>query len=240
MSVIDSILNQSIQFLLQKDTAAKQAELIDAQKALVLAQIASTEKETLLTEAQITKINREIEILDQQELLIEAQVLLTTAQSAKTDIESEVLLVEKTKLTQEVALVTATTAETNKKIEVLQAQLLNIPKEGLLIDKQVDKAESEILMLDQRTKTEKAQILDTVDGVAVAGGLSKQKDLYLAQTNGFARDAEQKLAKMLVDTWTIRRSTFDGTVFDSVNKLSDANIGAVLSKAMTSIGVTPV
>jgi septal ring factor EnvC (AmiA/AmiB activator) len=161
-------------------------------------------------------------------------------QLGAVDVETEVLVIQKDKLVAEIDMVEAQTAQANKQVEVLNAQLLNIPKEGELIDKQVLKTESETTFLAQRIKTEKAQILDVVDGVAVLGVLGKQKDLYAAQTDGFARDAEQKLAKMLIDTWSVRRSTDEGTLFNEINKLSDPNIGAAIVKCMTSIGVTPV
>jgi hypothetical protein len=239
-SAIDTVLNQSIQFLLQKDISANQADLLLAQKNLAVAQEDAVQKEILLTEANTAKVVRETEILDKQELLIEAQKVLTLAQSAKTDVETEVLVIEKTKLTAEVDMVEAQTAQANKQVEVLNAQLVNIPKEGQLLDKQVLKAQSETDFLAQRIKTEKAQIFDVVDAVNVTGVIGKQKDLYAAQTDGFKRDAEQKLAKMLIDTWSVRRSTDEGIVADSVNKLSDANIGATIIKCMNSIGVTPV
>lgn len=239
-SAIDTVLNQSIQFLLQKDISANQADLLLAQKNLAVAQEDAVQKEILLTEANTAKVVRETEILDKQELLIEAQQVLTLAQSAKTNVETEVLVIEKTKLTAEVDMVEAQTAQANKQVEVLNAQLVNIPKEGQLIDKQVLKAQSETDFLAQRIKTEKAQILDVVDAVNVSGVIGKQKDLYQAQSDGFLRDAEQKVLKMLLDTWSVRRSTDEGTVADNTNKLSDANIGAAVVKCMNSIGVTPV
>lgn len=237
---LDNAMAQSIQFLLQKDITAQQVALLEAQTALALSQKAVADKQIELTDKEILKLDREIELMDDQEALIEAQALLTQNQATKVNKEIEVLDVEKTKLTGEVSLIAAQTAQANKQTEVLTAQLVNIPKEGQLIDKQVLKAQSETSFLDQRIKTEKAQILDTVDGAAIAGVIGKQKELYQAQSDGFKRDAEQKLTKMLIDTWSVRRSTDDGTVADNVNKLSDANIGAAVSKCMAGINVTPV
>lgn len=253
-SGLDTVIGQSIQFLLQKDISAAQADLLKAQTVLAVTQELAIQKEILLTEAQTSKVIRETELLDQQELLLisqtaltDAQVLNTQAQTAQTqmetdklEVEIEVLEVQKTKLAAEVSLANAQFAQATKQTEVLAAQLLNIPKEGQLLDKQVLKAQSETDFLLQRIKTEKAQIIDTVDGVAVTGVLGKQKLLYQAQTDGFTRDAEQKLAKMVLDTWSVRRSTDEGTVADNVNKLSDANIGAIISKCMTGVGVIPV
>ena len=130
----------------------------------------------------------------------------------------------------------------------LQAQLLNIPKEGLVLDGQkckLDaefdllgveklKATSENALLIQKGLTEKAQI--TALGVDDDSVIGKQKALYTAQTAGFARDAEQKAAKLLTDTWNVRRTTDEATVADGVNLLSDATIGRAVTKMLAGVG----
>ncbi len=236
---MDTVMNQSIHFLLQKDISANQADLLLAQKNLTITQEQAVQKEIELTEANILKVNKEIELLDKQSDMLDKQILLTDAQIDKITKEIEVLEIQKTKLTADVALTNANTALANKQVEMLTAQILNVPKEGELLDKQVDKTTSEQLFLEQRIKTEKAQILDVVDSVNVAGVIGKQKDLYSAQTTGFARDAEFKFAKAMMDTWSVRRSTDSDTVADNTNRLSDANVGVAILKYMNSIGITP-
>jgi hypothetical protein len=89
-------------------------------------------------------------------------------------------------------------------------------------------------LVQQKIATEKAQTIATgVDDNSVIG---KQKLLYGAQTDGFKRDAEQKAAKMLIDTWNVRRTTDEGTVADDTNRLSDATIGRAVEKVMAGIG----
>lgn len=129
----------------------------------------------------------------------------------------------------------------------LELQALNIPKEGLVLDGQYcklkaewDLLKSEILkssaetaLLSQKGSTERAQTMAL--GVDADSVIGKQKSLYEAQTNGFARDAEQKAASILVGTWNARRMTNDTTVHDTVNKLDDANIGAFISKLKAGV-----
>lgn len=89
-------------------------------------------------------------------------------------------------------------------------------------------------LIQQKIATEKAQTIETgVDDNSVIG---KQKLLYKAQTDGFARDSEQKLLKILVDTWNVRRTTDDGTIADGINQLQDATIGRVVNKSLTGVG----
>jgi hypothetical protein len=50
------------------------------------------------------------------------------------------------------------------------------------------------------------------------------------------RDAEQKAAKVLVDTWTVRRTTDEGTSANTTNQLSDAHVGRVIGKLLSGVG----
>lgn len=103
-------------------------------------------------------------------------------------------------------------------------------------EQQADKIAAEIALLTQKKLTEQAQILDTVDGNAVVGVIGKQKTLFQAQTDGFARDAEQKLMKMCVDTWAVRRTTDDATVVTSTG-LTDQDIQDTVDKARAGVGL---
>ena len=66
--------------------------------------------------------------------------------------------------------------------------------------------------------------------------IGKQKALYGAQTEGFTRDAEQKAAKLMVDSWNVRRTTDEGTVADSTNMLNDAAVGRAVNKLLSGVG----
>ena len=85
-----------------------------------------------------------------------------------------------------------------------------------------------------KTNTEKAQTLNAgVDDNSVIG---KQKALYAAQTSGFTRDAEQKAAKVMVDSWNVRRTTDEGTVADGTNMLNDAAVGRAVNRLLSGVG----
>jgi len=113
----------------------------------------------------------------------------------------------------------------------------------LTLHKQIEKLNGEIALLRQKTVTELAQTSGTIplglgfNNTTVVGGVvKKQSDLYTAQTDGFSRDAEQKVLKAMLDTWSVRRTTDDGTTVN-LNGLDDAQILKVLQKAGTGIGV---
>lgn len=161
---LEAVMSASLQFLLTKQKAGLEAELLQKQ----------------------------IDLVTQQALnaVIEGQVL--TAQKCKLDAEYDNLMAVKLK----------TAAETS--------------------------------LLSQKTATEKAQI--TSLGVDVDSVVGRQKQLYVAQTNGFTRDAEQKAAKIMVDTWNVRRTTDEGTVADGVNMLNDTAVGRAVNALLAGVG----
>jgi len=98
-----------------------------------------------------------------------------------------------------------------------------------------DKTAAEVGLLNQKTETELAQVSDTVSTGTVAGIIGKQKILFQKQTDGFDRDAEQKLAKIMVDTWSVRQTT-DGADAGLAG-LAEAQISQVLTKAKNGINL---
>lgn len=138
--------------------------------------------------------------------ILAQQLLLLTQQTANAVLEGEVLVAQKCKLQAEYDLTVNTTLKTT----------------------------AEIALLSQKAATERAQTLEMgVDANSVVG---KQKALYQAQTDGFARDGEQKAAKLLVDTWSARRMSDEGTVADATNMLNDVAIGRAVNKLLAGVG----
>lgn len=176
-----------------------------------------------------------------------AQTALIEAQ--KLNVEAERLQIQ------------AQTALVNKQIEQLTLEIEKGQLEKLLIQKQTDKVAKEILVADKQIQvlqdqieksvvekalmqakiaTEKAQILDVVDGLPVAGIVGKQKELYTGQVAGFARDAEQKLLKIMSDIWAVQKSTDPDAIDPLDTGMHDGNIRVVALKAIQGIGGVPV
>lgn len=120
-----------------------------------------------------------------------------------------------------------------EEMHVLQGQACKLKAEFDLTKETTEKTAQEKALLTQKVVTERAQTQGIgVDDNSVIG---KQKTLYQAQTDGFKRDAEQKAAKALIDTWSVRRTTDEGTVADGTNKLDDATIGRVIGKLLEGV-----
>jgi hypothetical protein len=148
----------------------------------------------------------EVQLLEQQVLQVQAQTALVTQQKANAIIEGTVLTGTKCKLDAEYDV--------------------------LILTK--DKTAQETALLGQKALTERAQT--TALGVDVDSVVGRQKALYVAQTTGFTRDAEQKAAKVMVDSWNVRRTTDEGTVADATNMLNDAAVGRAVTKLLGGVG----
>jgi hypothetical protein len=190
-----------------------QTEAITAQITQTHAQTDQLSKQTenlIATNAQIkaqtAHVNQETTNLAVTKLDIEAHTSLVNQQSSNAVIEGTVLTAQKCKLQAEYDMTL-----------------------GLTL-----KGAQETSLLAQKTATERAQT--TALGVDVDSVLGSQKALYKAQATGFTRDAEQKAAKIMVDSWNVRRTTDEGTVADSVNMLNDAAVGRAVNKLMAGVG----
>lgn len=224
---IEPVLVQSVEFLLNKDKAKYEAELIAAQ-------IRESEAKILLVEAQT-------ELTKQQKLNAENEWLLLAEQKAKMIAETALILQQKDnleatlpQLIEQTALITQQRLNAITEELVMHKQMCKLDAEYDLIMGQINKTVTESGLLAQKIQTEKAQT--TGAGTTEDSVIGKQKNLYQAQADGFKRNAEQSAAKLMIDSWNTRRITDEGTVADSLNQLNDANVGRTVSKLMSGIG----
>jgi septal ring factor EnvC (AmiA/AmiB activator) len=145
--------------------------------------------------------------------------------------QDDLLQAQLEKLAAEKALVEAQQAKLAADTALVEAQIAKVEAE-------MPKLDAEIAVLQQRALNEEAQRKDIVDGLPVAGVIGKQKELHQAQIDGFTRDAEQKLAKLMVDVWSVQRTTDEG-ISPAGAGIADAEIKKVVDKAKQGIGVTP-
>ena len=159
------------------------------------------------------------------------QVLQTATQflltKQKADLEAQLLV-------KQIALVEQQRINAVTENTVLVAQECKLRAEYDLTMANILKANQETALLAQKTASERAQILSL--GVDDDSVLGRQKALYQAQTDGFKRDAEQKAAKVMIDTWNVRRTTDEGTVADGTNMLNDATVGRAVTKLLSGVG----
>ena len=262
LNALTPVLQNAVVFLLQKDEAAYKAQLVEAQVRLTETQIKLAEAELArevlnkeLLQAQIRKIDRDILSSDKSDAVLVAQATQAAAQTAQ--IQAETLNVTKQGL-----LITAQTDQSTAQAANIRAETQNLTKQAQLIDKQIETQTQQILnlkaeecvlkanydialstnlqtvaqttLVNQKVATEKAQTSGV--GIEVNSVIGKQIALYNAQADGFKRDAEQKAAKMMIDSWNVRRTTDVGTVADATNQLNDANVGRAVQALLAGAG----
>ena len=179
LGALQSVMSQSLQFLLQQQQVDLQAQLL----------------------------TKQIETEGLNQTQIESQTALTDQQFANAIIEGTVLLAQECKLSAEFDL----------------------------IKEQTLKTISETALLAQKKVTEQAQTSGA--GVSPESVIGRQGALYDAQQRGFVRDSEQKAAKLMVDTWNVRKTMDDSTPVNSDNKLDDVNIGQAIGKMLQGIDI---
>ena len=294
-AAIQATIQQSLTFVLSRQEADAQAEILKTQKELLDIQIVGAGLDNTIKTKQATKLDSDIALTNQQLNIATVQAANLTAeglnipkQGAQIDatvldiqqktaigvIQAANLTADGLNIPKQGLQIEATTTDITQKTAIgaiqatnLTAEGLNIPKIGNKIDsekdlidqnhlnavsnnititKQQNKLDAEKDLLSEKLITEAAQtknlVGDVLDGVTkltteAPGVVGKQKILYQAQTLGFSRDAEQKAAKLFVDTWNVRRSTND-TETTGGTGLQDSNIEALLAKLMTGIGTT--
>lgn len=211
---VQQVMQTSLEFLLQRRRIGLEAELLAQQ--------------ILLAQVEVQKAEAAVRLAEKQILLAEKEIEIQTANLAKIPAEIAHIEAQTTLLGQQFE---------NAKVEnlVLQAQKCKLDAEFDLIGQNVLKAGAETTLLGQKTTTERAQV--SAMGVDEDSVIGRQKRLYFAQTEGFKRDAEQKVAKIMTDTWGIRRSTDEeGTQASATNRLDDATIGRAVSKLLEGVG----
>jgi len=166
------------------------------------------------TIAERAGIESQTALSDQQTANLQAQKLQTYAQTSLVEQQEANAVIEGT---------------------VLTAQECKLRGEYDLIMEQKLKTVAETALLGQKKVTEQAQ----TDGAAIGPDsvVGKQVALYEAQRNGYVRDSEQKAAKLLVDTWNVRKTMDDTTEASKDNKLSDEFIGEAVGRLLD--GITP-
>lgn len=213
------ITNQNIRLLDQQILAAeKNVDLVQKQIEKMTAEIALLNAQTITEGKRQDIMDQELVNLGKQALLIDEQI---------TNAQKDALIKD-----EQVLQMTAQTA-------LIGQQEANAQAENAVITNTADKVLAETAVLEQKRITEEYQTRDTVGGNVAEGVIGKQMALYENQAEGYIRDAEQKAAKIFMDSFNTRTSieslneneTLDATV-------TGVQIKDVLNKVREGVNVT--
>ena len=243
LGAVQSAMQQSVSFVLGEQqaelaltqlndtliTSSKQREEISQRIVLVDTQVSEQLDGTLRANTQLTDTLttslKQREQLDNQIDLIHVQMAEAVDGTTRANVQLQdgltTAVKQRDQITSAVALSAAQVAETTAgttRTDLQSAQDL------LLKSQQILKTSSEKAMLDKKALTEVQQ----------AVLVTKQQDLYVAQKNGFARDAEQKAAKLVSELWQISKGTDPN---GHTLPISNTQIGTTLKNAVRSAGI---
>lgn len=216
LGAIQSTMAESLKFILAEQAAGLEADLL---------------AEKIKSEIKNNEVGG---LIDLQKADAEASTA-GKLQQTLTEVENTLLAKEKTE--SEILA--------NKDDGVIAQQTKKLINENLVLQERVlsekaqtAKTDAEKNLLNEKTFTEEAQTKDIVNGIPVSGIVGEKKKLFTAQTDGFQRDAEQKILKIMVDSFNVAKNADPtGVSGNNSNNLSDSDIGAVVAKAKSGIGV---
>jgi len=226
--------------------------LVKIQKELAAAQVNKTATEVVLVEQQVVtelaQTSEEIPVNLGQNINVTVAGMMA---STKAKNAAEIKLVNQKTATEMAQIVDVLPSDNPISNSPTLAITGLIKNQKDLAASQIKKTDGEVLLLGQKTITELAQTDSLIptkvtnpgntnpwlnSSTEIGGALGTAKTLYTAQADGFKRDAEQKAAKIMADTWVAQRTTDEAIQANDENKLSATNIGAVIQKLKTGIG----
>ena len=207
LGALESTMNTSLQFLLAKDKLNAELAILEQQLVNLKVEEINATKQGLLLDKQLDdlvaatalKIQQKANLVD--ELLTNAQQRSNLAtEQARIAAQTSQINAETQNVPKQGALIDAQKdVQVQQKLN-LEAQKLNIPKEGALVDA-------------QKVLTEQ-KVLAEVDAHLTAAA---QRSVLAAQATGFANDAKQKAAEIMIKGFSVVSTTNDLTQIQSAD-----------------------
>ena len=224
---IQTTMQQAIAFLLGKDRAY--LENLALRESLQLATItrirAQADIELAKAQIQIAHYSLakiQLEALTAKNQYALSKMALVTGYNGVLTSEAQVLLTN-----EQYEIARAQTRETNSDGNQIEGILLH---EKNLKQKQV-------LLVGEQYESQRGQARDTLStGGPVVGLIGAQRELYIKQTWAYQRDGEAKFIKMIMDTWTARKTIDEGVAVP--NEIDTDKIDELVDQARALIGFT--
>ena len=244
---MEAVLGNTVQYLLgmslieeQKEKLSLEAEILRQEIKLFPLKEKQLDAQIKLTDAQIKKAEVDIRQAEEQVLLAKEQVKLAKAELEMMPLKKNQLQTETTRLQHEIERtryeidnilplekekvdlsskkIASDIRVTDSQVKTMEWQYQNqLPQE-------LAKTRSEIELIDSKTASEKKQPI-----------LSDwQVQLFQKQIWGFERDAEQKVAKIYSDVFSVQKSVDDG--LQPPDGMTSKEIKRAMTKLLTGLG----
>ena len=209
---MESAMQQSIAFVLGRQQASAQADLSNAQIALIEIERANAIKqgelidsEILLSASKVELSDKQIEKMTQEILVLEQEVL--TAQETLKLVAAQVVKMEKDgDLVQQQIYSEAANTQDSIPNETDPANPYDVAG---MIHEQKLKIRAETGLLINKGFTEESNYREDVDAAPVEGTVGRQKGVYEAQAAHFTDDTTLRHKKLEYDLETVRIGVSD-------------------------------
>lgn len=225
---VQTVMQQAIAFLVAKDRTflenlqlKETLKLTQLQSVRALADIELARAQIQI--AQFTAVKTKLDAYTARNQYALSKMALVTGYNGVLASEVQVKLVGEQYETQR-----AQTRETNSDGD---------PIEGILkYEKQLKQAQAKLVT--EQYESQRGQTLDTRsdDSTPIVGLLGAQRDLYNKQIWAYARDGEAKFIKMILDTWTARKTIDDGVAVP--DEIDTDKIDEVVDQARANLEFT--
>jgi hypothetical protein len=237
LGAVQSSMQQSVAFILGKQQADKQADLLDKQiltevkktldvTSTTAVRDAQSAKDLLVKAGQITSMTKDDAVKTNQALDVLSQTSVRNAQSVKD------LLVKQEQIDMSVAQQATEAKKTLDVVSTTSVRDAQSIKDALVKDAQVAKTTAENSLLGQKEITEYAQTQQTTKiAPNTASILGRQATLYEEQAKGFQWNADQKYLDTLLRAWGMNVNTagVPSTAVNAFAASGTVNINTVIS-----------
>ena len=254
---------------MSEDTKLTQAQITKLGKdgTLVDAQVVKLAEDTKLTQAQVSKLSKDELLVDAQITKMGEDTKLTTAQISKLGKDEDLVDKQIDKMIQDIKVSTEQVEKIKSEVIVIKAKgttagneaLASVHMEATALATK-EQAQEQATLATWKVSTEQSNTKDDVthiesDGTSktsykVTGSVGAKNEVYKAQKDGFVRDSEQKLLKIMSDAFNVQYTT-DPTLgadyVEGVNAAAQAEFtaaagnttkeAAAQAKAVPKVGV---
>mgnify|MGYP000862316626 CR=1 FL=1 len=230
------IKNQQDQLIAQTNKVATDTVIAIKQGHLTDAQTCQVKAETNKVNAEVTlKLPEEVALLELNQAQVTAQTTQVTAQTANTTAQTaQVTYTNANLLPAQLAQLTAQTAGTTAQTAQVTYTTTNLlPAQLYQTTAQTANVTAQTNLYEQKLETEVCQTQAAPTATSVMG---VQNALMVKQTENYKRDAEQKAAKIMIDTWNVRRNQDPDTAeMLEANRLREQDIGIAVGALLSGL-----
>ena len=249
---IDILKQQLVNLKVEEANAIKQGVVLTNQAAQIAAQTSLTTKQELQVVAETLNVPKQGQLIDANRLNTEAQTIIANTQSAQDLLNKRAQVVsmgkdDEVKTKQALQIAAQTLLVGKQELQVI-AETLNVPKQGQLIDAQkevqlqqktnlatenTNLTHTGNLTLANITSQEKQsdllaqKLLTEQDSILTA---TAQRSVLAAQATGFANDAKQKAAEIMIKGFSVVATTND------LSEVQSAGYGVSTTNVSAAIG----